>query len=74
MKEIHGYQIEISTNSNFKNPVKITVGKTKTKYTLKNQKAGMKYYIRIRAYRKYTAEDGTSKKIFGKWISVNIKK
>ena len=53
MKEIQGYQIQISTNSNFKNPVKVTVGKANTKCTLKNQKAGMKYYIRIQAYRKY---------------------
>ena len=72
--KINGYQIQISTNSKYKNPSKITVGKTKTKYTFKKKKAGKKYYIRIRAYQKYTAKDGTTKKAVGKWVSIKVKK
>lgn len=48
-----GYKIQYSTDKNFKKSVKTTaVKKNKTtKTTLKNLKAGKKYYVRICAYK-----------------------
>lgn len=48
-----GYQIQYSTNKNFKSNVKsITIKKNKTtSYTIKKLKAKKKYYVRIRTYK-----------------------
>ena len=61
LKQIHSIQIQYSTDKTFKKDVRTkTVGKKKTKVTLKLQKKTT-YYIRVR----YKAADG-----FSKWSKV----
>jgi hypothetical protein len=73
LAQADGYQIQYSTNKNFKNSVsKTTVKKSVTSKTLK-VKAGKKYYVRVRAYVK--ASDGS--KVYGafsKTANVKVKK
>lgn len=61
-----GYQIQLASNSRFtknKKAIKIS-GKNATEKTISSLKAGQKYYVRVRAYKKY------GKKIkYGKWSS-----
>ncbi|MBQ9530453.1 MAG: fibronectin type III domain-containing protein [Eubacterium sp.] len=56
-KSVKGYQIQYSTNSNFKNAKKITVknGNATTK-TVKGLKAKKKYYVRVRTYKLKNSE------------------
>lgn len=57
------YQVQISTNKNFKKVIKkITTKKTKVTYS-KNFK-GKKVYVRVRAYKTVNG-----KKVYGKWSS-----
>ena len=50
---INGYQIQYSTNKEFKKAKKITIkSKTTTSKTIKNIGNSKKYYIRIRSYKK----------------------
>lgn len=67
VKDVTGYQIQISTNKKFKkNKKTITVAKKKaTKKTLKKLKAKKKYYVRVRAYKVING-----KKVYGKWSKV----
>lgn len=59
-KTATGYEIQYSTNKNFKNAKKIVIAKNKTTSTvLKNMKA-KKYYFRIRSYK--------TKWVFDKYI------
>ncbi len=69
---IDGYQIQISMKKNFKGSKTISVKKTKTSYAAKNLKAKTKYYVRIRAYKKYD-DNGDSKKSYGTWVVKNKK-
>lgn len=65
-----GYQIEYSTNKNFKKSKKITVksGKATSKKITKLSK-GKKYYFRVRAYT-----NSNGKKLYGSWSKTkNIK-
>lgn len=68
-----GYQIQYSTNKNFKNAQSVTVKKgTKTSQTISKLKAKKKYYVRIRAYK-----TASSKTYYSAWsgkASVQIKK
>lgn len=66
-----GYQIQISTKKNFKRAKKFSVKKNKTKYKIAKLKSGKKYYVRIRAYQSYKAQDGKKKKAYGKWTVKN---
>ena len=48
-KKATGYQIQISLKKSMKGAKTITVmGKSKTKYTIKNLKPGKKYYVKVR--------------------------
>jgi hypothetical protein len=53
-KGIKGYEIQSSTDKNFKNNVKsVVIKNTKTtSKTIKKLKSGKKYYVRIRTYKK----------------------
>ena len=52
IKETTGYQIEYSTNKNFKNAKSVTVSKnTNTSKTIKSLNSKTKYYVRIRTYK-----------------------
>lgn len=70
---IDGYQLQISTNKKYKKAKKVTLGRKKTSYKFKKYKKGKTYYVRIRAYQMIENEDGTSTKVFGKWVSVKKK-
>ena len=53
-KNATSYEIQLSTDSNFKKDVKkITAKKSETKKTIKSLKKGKKYYVRIRSIKKY---------------------
>ena len=68
-----GYKLQISTKKNFKGANTYTINKSKKKYTLSKLKEKTKYYIRICAYKTYKGEDGKTKKVYGKYVSVNKK-
>lgn len=60
---ITGYQIQYSTNKEFKKAKKITIkSKTTTSKTIKNIGNSKKYYIRIRSYKK-----NKGKNIYSNW-------
>jgi hypothetical protein len=60
---INGYQIQYSTNKEFKKAKKITIkSKTTTSKTIKNIGNSKKYYIRIRSYKKNKGKD-----IYSNW-------
>jgi uncharacterized repeat protein (TIGR02543 family) len=63
-----GYEIQYSTDKNFKKSVK-TMTTTKTTYTLSKLTKNKTYYVRIRAYKL----DSTNKKIYGSYVVKNIK-
>lgn len=72
---ISGYKLQISTSKKFKNKQTYTIGKNKTKkvitkYKGKRLKANKKYYIRIRAYKKSTDEDGIATVKYSKWKTI----
>ena len=61
--KITGYQIQYSTNKEFKKAKKITIkSKTTTSKTIKNIGNSKKYYIRIRSYKK-----NKGKNIYSNW-------
>ncbi len=70
--EADGYQIQISTNKKFKNAKKISLNQGKLKYNVKELKSKQKYFVRIRAYKMITEEDG-QKKIWSKWVCCSKK-
>ena len=48
-----GYEIQYSTDKNFKNAKTLTVGKnTTTSKSISNLKSGKEYYVRVRSYKK----------------------
>ena len=52
-KNADGYQLQYSTSKKFKKKKTVKIKKNKTtSYTVKNQKAGKKYYMRLRSYKK----------------------
>lgn len=62
-KKVNGYQIQYSTNKEFKKAKKITIkSKTTTSKTIKNIGNSKKYYIRIRSYKK-----NKGKNIYSNW-------
>ena len=70
---VSGYQLQISTKKNFKGARKISISKSKNTYTKKGLKKKKKYNIRIRAYKTYKDVDKKTKKVYGKWVTVNKK-
>ena len=67
---INGYQIQYSTNKEFKKAKKITIkSKTTTSKTIKNIGNSKKYYIRIRSYKK-----NKRKNIYSNWSKNKVTK
>lgn len=67
---INGYQIQYSTNKEFKKAKKITIkSKTTTSKTIKNIENSKKYYIRIRSYKK-----NKGKNIYSNWSKNKVTK
>lgn len=61
MKNISGYEIQISTNKKFKKAKKVKIKNIKTtKLTVKKLKKNKKYYVRMRAYRTYNGKNSYS--------------
>ena len=72
ISDVEGYQIQYSTNKNFKkgNKTVNVKGRNTTKKTIKKLKSKKKYYVRIRAY----IDQGDGEKVYTKWSKVkNIK-
>lgn len=70
VKGINGYQIQYSTNKEFKKAKKITIkSKTTTSKTIKNIGNSKKYYIRIRSYKK-----NKGKNIYSNWSKNKVTK
>ena len=62
-----GYQIQYSTNSNFKNAKTVTISKNNTtSKKISNLKAKKKYYVRVRTY-KTVKVNGKNTKIYSSW-------
>lgn len=69
-----GYQIRYSTTSDFKSyNSKIVSNKNTTSTTIKNLKAGKKYYVKVRTY-KTVKVNGVNKKIYSAWSGVKTVK
>lgn len=64
-----GYEIQYSLNKSMKNAKTKKVSSKKLSNTISNLKKGKKYYIRIRAVRKYTNPSKKSKYSNGQWSS-----
>lgn len=68
-----GKAVEL-VSKNFKNVVvKKTIKKTKRKYVVKKLKKKKKYYVRVRAYKKYTDSSGRIRTAYGKWAKTSRK-
>lgn len=67
----NSYIVEYSVNSNFKNAKSKTV--TAKSCTIKNLKAGKKYYVRVRSVLKYTDSLGNKKTVKSAWKNVSCK-
>lgn len=62
-EQVSGYEVILSTKKNFKNAKKITTKKNVV--TVKKLKAGKKYFVKVRAFKKVG-----NKKIFGNYSTV----
>ena len=62
-EQVSGYEVILSTKKNFKNAKKITTKKNVV--TVKKLKAGKKYFVKVRAFKKVG-----NKKIYGKYSTV----
>jgi len=62
-KQVSGYEVTLSTKKNFKNAKKITT--KKNVITVKKLKAGKKYFVKVRAFKKVG-----NKKIYGNYSTV----
>lgn len=62
-KQVSGYEVILSTKKNFKNAKKITP--KKNVITVKKLKAGKKYFVKVRAFKKVG-----NKKIYGNYSTV----
>ena len=68
------YEIQYSTNKNFKKGTKtLKVSAKKTKVIIKKLKGNKKYYIRIRVY-KTKKVNGKNKKVYSAWTKVKMVK
>ncbi|MBQ8086400.1 MAG: fibronectin type III domain-containing protein [Lachnospiraceae bacterium] len=63
-----GYQIQLSKRKNYSKATTFNIKKTKKQYVIKKLQSRKKYYIRIRAYKKYK-----NKMIYSKWVKVSKK-
>ncbi|MCI8992179.1 MAG: fibronectin type III domain-containing protein [Eubacterium sp.] len=67
-----GYEIQYSTDKKFKNKkttkIKSVAKNSKTSITINKLKAGKRYYVRVRSYKKTTVGKKTEK-LYGTWSS-----
>jgi len=63
-KMASGYQVQVSTDKNFKKGVK-SKNVSKPSYTFTKLKAGKKYYVRLRSYKKSGKET-----LYGAWSKI----
>ncbi len=70
-KKVSGYQIMVSSDKKFKKDVrKVTIRKNAViKTQIRVKKAGRKYYVKVRSFKKYS-----KKTIFGNWVSAKAVK
>ena len=68
-----GYQLQYSKKSNFNKAKKVTLSPSKTKYVIKKLGKKTKYYVRIRAYKKYKNSNGKTQNAYGSWSRTSIK-
>lgn len=64
VKGAKGYVIRYATNKKFKKAKSVTVKKSAESKTIKKLKAGKKYYVRVRAFKK-----SNGRKVYTKWSS-----
>lgn len=69
---VNGYQIQLSRKKNFKQ-AKSYLCKVNGKDTVSGLKSRKNYYIRIRAYKTYKTSKGKTKKVYGKYVSIQKK-
>ena len=67
LRKASGYLVKYSTSRNFKKKVTKTKYVKRTTFVLKRLKAGKKYYIKVRGYKKING-----KKYFGKWSKKKV--
>lgn len=75
-KRATGYQVQYFTNKKTKKDVKtapLVKGYKNTSKTIPNLKAGKKYYVRVRAYKK-VKQNGTEHTLYGAWSDVKRSK
>lgn len=63
-----GYQLQVSKKKNYSKATTFNIKKTKKQYVIKKLQSRKKYYIRIRAYKKYK-----NKMLYSKWVNVSKK-
>lgn len=68
-----GYQLQISTNKNFRGAKKVVIRASRKKYVAKRLKSRKKYFIRIRAYKSYIITNNMKRTVYGKWKKVGRK-
>ncbi|MGN1123370.1 MAG: fibronectin type III domain-containing protein [Eubacterium sp.] len=67
VKDISGYQVQYSTDKNFKKNCKTAnIKNNKTSATVKKLKSGKKYYVRVRTYKTIKL-NGKSTKLYSPW-------
>ena len=67
LKDVNGYVLVYSKKKTFTKPTKITT--TKNKITIKKFKKGVKYYVKVRAYKKVNGQ-----KVYGAYSAVKTLK
>ena len=71
--DIDGYEINDGTDKKYKKFKTKKLSKSKRSFTVNKLKSRKKYYIRIRAYKKYTDRNGDTQIAYGSWSSKNKK-
>ncbi len=72
VKDITGYEIQVSLKKNYKQPKIFRVKASKKSYCVNKLKSGKKYYVRIRAYKSYSSA-GSGMDVYGKWSTLKAK-
>jgi hypothetical protein len=70
LKDVTGYQVQISTNKNFTAAKTKVLSSDKSSCTIKKLTSSQMYYVRIRAYKKYKNDSGNVSKAYGKYAII----
>lgn len=68
-----GYELQVGKTAIFSGAQTVRISKSKKQYVAKKLQAKKKYYVRIRAYKTYTDDDGRTQKAYGAWAKVSKK-